>query len=402
VTQEISRPHRIALVTGVLDLGGTTTFLCNFAGELLRRGIPTQVFSFEQDNPLALDFNRLKIPLFTTDHRRLIYEDRLVLLLRELARFQPTVVIANLSATSFEVLRYVPPGVFRIGTAQSHDRGTYKLIGFYAPHVDLMAAVSKTIQQTVQSMPEFGRVAVRYLPLGVPIPEQIVPRSADDTAPLRLLYLGRLQREQKRVQLFPEILQALQAAGIPFHWTIAGAGPEEEWLKSAMKTSSPAQSVSFPGRVLYADVPQLLAAHDVFLLASSYEGLPLSLVEAMGCGLVPVVSDLPSGVRELVDDTTGKRVPPNDTRGYAEAVIWLHRHRPDLRRFAQNAREKVRAEFSVPAMTDRWLGALPPPPTKPLTWPQRWTPKPILESPNQWWFSPPLRLLRRILVRFRI
>jgi glycosyltransferase involved in cell wall biosynthesis len=393
--------HRIALSTGVLDLGGTTTFLCNFAGELVRRGIPAAVFSFEADNPLAQDFGRANIPVFTTDHRRLIYEDRLALVLKELARFQPSVVIANLASVSFEVLRYVPQGVFRIGTAQSHDAGVYRTIRFYAPHVDLMATVSKTIQQTVEVMPEFARVPVRYLPLGVPIPNEPVARAGDNSAPLRVLYLGRLQREQKRVELFPEILQRLQAAGIPFHWTVAGTGPESEWLPTAMKTASPGQSISFPGKVLYTDVPGLLAKHDVFLLASSYEGLPLSLVEAMGSGLVPVVSDLPSGIRELVDETTGKRVAPDNTAGYAEAIIWLHHHRQELRRFGRNAREKVRAEFSVPAMTDRWFKALPPAPTTTGAWPERWRPKPILESRRPWLFWPPVRLLRRRLARFR-
>jgi glycosyltransferase involved in cell wall biosynthesis len=393
--------HRIALITGVLDLGGTTTFLCNFAGELVRRNIPAQVFSFEQDNPLAGDFSRLNVPVFATDQRRLIYEDRLELILRELARFKPTAVIANLSATSFEVLRYAPAGIFRIGTAQSHDPGAYQTVRCYAPHVDLMAAVSKTIQETLVAMPEFAGVPVRYLPLGVPIPERSPVIEQARTGPLRILYLGRLQREQKRVQLFPEILAAFQTADIPFHWTIAGDGPERDYLQTTMKASAPGQSVSFPGKIPYGDVPELLSRHDVFLLASSYEGLPLSLVEAMGCGLVPVVSDLPSGVRELVDETTGRLVAPDNTRGYAEAVFWLHSHRDELRRLAQNAREKVRREFSVEAMTERWLGALPQLSEEAVWWPEHWRMKPILEAKNQWWFSPPVRLLRRVFRRIR-
>ena len=51
----VTQRHRVALVTGVLDLGGTTTFLCNLAGELLRRNLKAAVLSLEQDNPLAGD-----------------------------------------------------------------------------------------------------------------------------------------------------------------------------------------------------------------------------------------------------------------------------------------------------------------------------------------------------------
>jgi glycosyltransferase involved in cell wall biosynthesis len=310
------------------------------------------------------------------------------------------------TTTSFEVLRYLPRGVFRVGMAQSHDPGVYRSLRFYAPHVDAMAAVSRTIQETLSGLAEFAGVPVHYLPYGVPMPEgglasgggSGVTRTAgpEPGAPLRILYFGRLEREQKRVQLFPEILAGLTQAGIPFHWTVAGAGEEQAWLAKVMQTSAPGQTVSLPGKILYGAVPELLAGHDIFLLASDYEGLPLSLLEAMASGLVPVVSDLPSGIREVVDATTGKLVTPANTPGYAEAIVWLHHHRDELRRLSANAREKVRSEFSVQAMAERWLGVVPPgAPTAPAPWPDRWRIQPILEAGSAWRFSPLMRVLRR-------
>ncbi|MGO8674853.1 MAG: glycosyltransferase family 4 protein [Limisphaerales bacterium] len=394
-------PHRVALVTGVLDLGGTTTFLCNLAGELIRRNLHAEVFSFEQDNPLAGDFARLKIPVFTTDQRRMIFEDRLRCILRELARFGPTSVVANLSATSFEALRYVPPGVFRIGMAQSHDAGVYRTVRAYAPHVDAMGAVSTTIRETLAGLPEFARVSVHYLPYGVPMPAPETLAARDPHAPLRILYLGRVQHEQKRVRLFPQILQTLAASGIPFHWTIAGDGPERAFLQAAMKSPSQAQTVSFPGKIPYDGVPRVLSEHNLFLLASDYEGLPLSLLEAMARGLVPVVSDLPSGVCEVVDAATGRLVPPANVSGYAEAILWLHSHREEMERLSRNAREAVRHKFSAAAMADRWLGVLDAAPSQPVSWPGRQKIKPILLAANPWRFSPPARLARRWLLRLR-
>jgi len=71
-----------------------------------------------------------------------------------------------------------------------------------------------------------------------------------------------------------------------------------------------------------------------------------------------------------------------------------------MRSLSEAAREKVRAEFSVGAMTDRWLTVLPPPAQLDIRWPDRWTFKPILAAPDKWRFSPPVRLLRRQLLRF--
>lgn len=401
--QDVSHasPLRVALVAGGVNLGGVTTFLCNLGGELVRRKIPVQVLSFEMENPLAADFQRLNVPVRCQDHRRLIFEDRLAAVLRELSRFQPTVVVANLSATSFEVLRYLPAGVFRVGVGQSDHPTTYEMMRHYVPHMDLMALVSQTMKSNAEAMPEFSSVPLAYLPYGVPIPpdEHLAARRFD--RPLRILYLGRLVQEQKRVRLFPAILERLKSSGIPFHWTIVGEGPEREFLERTMNGAPPHQTISFPGKILYADVPRILSEHDVFLLASDHEGLPLSLLEAMGQELVPVVSDLESGIPEVVSADNGILVPVNDVEGYARAIVHLHEHRDDLTAKSAAARARVRKEFSVEAMTDRWLAAFPQNAPVIDAWPTTWDIKPPLVARHPVYFSPPMRALRRLAARFR-
>jgi glycosyltransferase involved in cell wall biosynthesis len=390
----------VALVTGNLNLGGTTTFLCNLGGELVRRGISVRVLSLEKANPLASDFQRLNIPVQSLDDRRLIYEDRLAMVLHELGRFQPAVVLANLAPTSFEVLRYVPNGVFRVGAGQSDDPIVYEMMRHYAPWMDLLAVVSKTMKAKAEAMSEFGRVPVHYLPYGVPLPE-----SSDATVrlkePLRILYLGRLWHVQKRVRLFPVIFDRLKSSGIPFHWTIAGEGPELAFLQQTMIPAPPEQTVSFAGSIPYRDVPQILREHDVFLLASDSEGLPLSLLEAMGHGIVPVVSDLESGVSEVVDAANGVLVPVNDMDGYARAIVHLHEHRDELAAKSAAARARVRTEFSVAAMTDRWLAVFPKEASAIGYWPADWKIKPPLTARHPVYYSPPMRVLRRLAAKFR-
>lgn len=313
MVQNSSNPSSVsvALVAGSVPLGGSTSFLCNLGGELIRRNIPAKVLSFEKENPLASDFQRMNIPVLCLDQRRMIFEDRLKRVLQHLARFQPTVVVATLDATSFEVLRHLPPGIFRIGMGQSHDPNVYELLRHYLPWVDLVAVVSQTMKEKAEAMPEFAKVPVACLSYGVPMPPETDLPVRDVTKPLRILYHGRLYREQKRVHLFPQILEQLKASGIPFHWTIAGDGSEKKILERTM-SSSPAQTISFPGRISYADVPALIRTHDICLLTSDYEGFGLSVVEAMGHGLVPVVSDLPAGIPEMVDETNGVLVPVED------------------------------------------------------------------------------------------
>jgi glycosyltransferase involved in cell wall biosynthesis len=188
---------------------------------------------------------------------------------------------------------------------------------------------------------------------------------------------------------------------MPFHWTIAGGGGEREFLETNLKSGSADQTVSFSGPISYADVPAMLKQHDIYLLASDYEGLPLSLLEAMGYGLVPVVSDLQSGVRDVVDKTAGVLVPTEDVAGYARAIIHLHEHREELADKSAAARARVGQEFSVGAMTDRWLAAFPARKSVIERWPERWSIKGLLVAGHPLRFSRPVRMLRRMAARLR-
>ena len=101
-----------------------------------------------------------------------------------------------------------------------------------------------------------------------------------------------------------------------------------------------------------ADAPRLLRAVDVYVSASSREGLPLALVEAMGAGLPVVATRVPGNVDTVDDGVTGFLVRADDPADMAEAVARLLRA-PDLRaRMGAAGLERARSLFSVERMVD--------------------------------------------------
>ena len=95
-----------------------------------------------------------------------------------------------------------------------------------------------------------------------------------------------------------------------------------------------------------SDVPDLLAAADIFTLASEHEGLPVSIMEAMHAGL-PVVATAVGGVPEAVTDgVTGRVVPPNDHRQLASALVALAGD-ADLRERMGTAARQDSARFDI-------------------------------------------------------
>ena len=333
------------------------------------------------------------------DEHRMIFEDRLRAMLQVLAVFQPTVVVACLGTSTYEVLRYVPHGVHRMAVVQTDHPIFYEAVNPYAGCLDAVVGVSGRIAERLAAMDAFSNVAKLSLAHGVSVPQTVEPRGKAGQ-PLRILYLGRITDPQKRVNLFPQILTLLQRAGIPFRWTIAGQGDKRAELERIMLTSS-TQEVKFIGAVPNAEVPALLEKQDIFLLTSDAEGLPMSLLEAMGHGLVPVVSDLESGIREVVNAGNGTLVPVDDVEGYARAIIHLHEHRDELAAKSAAAHELVQREFSVAAMTERWLSVLPKTVPPISEWPSRWRIRPPLAARSSLRFSLPARVLRRLFIKFR-
>jgi glycosyltransferase involved in cell wall biosynthesis len=109
--------------------------------------------------------------------------------------------------------------------------------------------------------------------------------------------------------------------------------------------------VTFAG--VRTDVPEILTALDVFVLASLWEGMPNAILEAMAAGL-PVVATAVGGTPEVVvDGVTGLLVPPRDPTALAQAITRLLDD-PDLRqRMGRAGRERVLQHFSVEQMVKR-------------------------------------------------
>src|SRR5690606_21281983 len=106
--------------------------------------------------------------------------------------------------------------------------------------------------------------------------------------------VGRLEH-QKNHDLLIEIARNVPEAV----FVVAGEGAERARLEGLIETYGLGARVRLLGNIPEADIPNFLAAADVFILTSHYEGLPLSVIEAMQAGVPILASDIPS-VREIV------------------------------------------------------------------------------------------------------
>ena len=208
--------------------------------------------------------------------------------------------------------------------------------------IDVFICYGQVMFDTLRQRLPGRHGSIVHLPYGIPLPART--RTAA-RGPLRLLYAGRLDHGHKGVLDLPAIDAALSATGTPVSWTIVGGGPDDAELRARWNGAA---HVRWLGVMANAEVIEEAARHDVFVLPTRTEGVPVAMIEAMGAGLVPVVSDIASGVRELVDPGVHGITPPvGDVTAFADAIRALHADRDRLERMSAAARERVVARYDV-------------------------------------------------------
>jgi glycosyltransferase involved in cell wall biosynthesis len=184
--------------------------------------------------------------------------------------------------------------------------------------------------------------SIYYIPYGIPLPPRV---RRPTSGPLRLIFAGRLEHGQKGVLELPSIAAALRERSIDATWTIIGDGPDGSTLRAAWPESG---SVRYLGALTNAETIDRLPEHDVFVLPTRVEGLPVALLEAMGCGVVPVVSDIDSGVPDVVTAEVNGLLPEiGNIDGFADAIARLDADRPLLERMSAAGRRLVEERFDV-------------------------------------------------------
>ena len=319
----------------------------------------------------------------------------------------------NLFAVLRRLHRTIPrgPGILfahdwlELAAAHRHDPGRtvvqvlhgdmeyyYQLAERHRDVVDVFVVCSEACQETLRARLPERHDDIRLVQTGVEI---TASRREAAAGPLRLCFCGRLDNGHKGVLDLPQIDAVLRARQVDVRWTVMGDGPDEAALRSAWHEGC--DRVAWLGSIPNAAVREHMAQQDVLVLPSRQEGFPVVLLEAMATGLVPVVSDIRSGVPESVDQgDTGFRHPVGDIDGFAGAIQRLAEDRPQLERMSAAARQRIEERFALHRGIRKWDALVDECSATPRR-PWRRTPVPYGSRLDRPWL--PNRLVR--LVRWR-
>jgi glycosyltransferase involved in cell wall biosynthesis len=363
---EPARRHLLQLIeTG--GPGGAERVVVSLAARLARDPQWKSTVGLLKEGWLKTELGRQQIETCLFQLRRPI-DPRLVLALTRHLR-QARVGVVHAHEFTMTVYGAAAGGLARVPVvATVHGRGYFATarrrvfaLWLAARQGATMVAVSKDIQDFLVRL---GLGHVRLIPNGIDVERAAGGDRARGRAAMGLS--GDVPLVGTVGNLYPVkghqvLLSAAARLDRRVHIAIAGRGGEEAALKRQAGELGLGDRLHLLG--YREDVPDLLAAFDIYALPSFSEGQSLALIEAMAAGL-PVAATAVGGNPEVMGEKEGKGergegpagllVPPGDPEALGAALARLLADRPGARELGERARARARGEFSLEVMLGRY------------------------------------------------
>ena len=178
-----------------------------------------------------------------------------------------------------------------------------------------------------------------------------IVRMLDNGSILRLIMVGRFSKQKDHMLLIKSVYDINKKYPGQVHLSLVGDGDLFAAANQYVVANNLGDFIVLLGESTCVD--SLLTQSDVFCLISNYEGLPISIIEAMRAGLPVIASDVGGNNELVVDGVNGYLVSRGDRKGLVQAIEKLIKDRTLITEFGKRSQEKFRMEFAFSAMMQK-------------------------------------------------
>jgi len=362
----IAPRKRIVFLIDGLGLGGAERLLVTYLQHLDRTRFEPRVcvMQVKNGNPLAVEIEKLGVPIDFVPVKRLADPGALPRLLGYLRRVRPHILHTQLEfadtlgCTAAKMLGI--PAVATLHTADAPKKGekSYQrlklrwwILRHFSTRVIAVSEGTRRHHLRVGKLPPQKVVTLhngidlsRFTPIP-PAEMASLRESLGIPADVPVLITVAVLRQPKGIQFMLEALPDILKVVPDTRYLIVGDGNHREKLESIAAEKGVSDRVIFTGT--RRDIPPLLAAADIFVLPTLTEALPTVLAEAMAAGK-PIIASEVGGVPEMVDDgRNGLLIPPADSRALTEACVKLLKNPKRARAMGLVGRTIVAERFNI-------------------------------------------------------
>lgn len=268
----------------------------------------------------------------------------------KLTSYFPITIIPNHSDEIFliaSILKKIYPNFVKvISILHSVSDYTYEKNINYSNIINKFICVSDEIYNNfIELLPERREDIIRKISPVLIEGERTVYSSKGDA--LKIGFAGRLVKEAKRCDLLIDLISDLEARKINYELHIAGTGIYYDIINNFIKEKKLNNKIFLYGLIPNNKMNGFWKSMDIYINISDFEGTSIAMLEALGNGCVPIVTNV-SGVRNFVEDNiNGFIVDTQDFIKMADRIEYLCSHREQLYQFGQKCIKKVQEICSV-------------------------------------------------------
>lgn len=222
-----------------------------------------------------------------------------------------------------------------------HDNAFIELATEYEHIIDIIITHNIAVYEEICELLPKRKRDIHFIQHGVTI--QNFQKKINKSQKLKLVFLAR-HVKKKGIFDLPKIDDELVKRGVEVEWSILGDGEEKENFVREVKNRK--NFVFFTPKTT-EDVIEVLKNQDVYVLPSSLDGLPVSLLESMSVGCVPIVYNFSEGIKKVITEDIGFVVDKNDILALADKIEYFSEKRDILEKFSISCTEKINKEFDI-------------------------------------------------------
>jgi colanic acid/amylovoran biosynthesis glycosyltransferase len=303
--------------------------------------------------------NNLPIHLINSNTHNYV-EGQVKELLKIVKREHISTVVANLVIPALYATQYLKPyNIPVIGVMHSNDTFYQGVITkFIHGNKKNQLSIAVSVSEYINSICESQNTNTRLLNIPCGTTEVKNSTSRENQEILKVIYAGRLVVQQKQILKLTKAFCDASKANDKINFSIYGDGDKEQSIRVLIKDQKSSKNVTLFKALPPSQIIKKIQEHHVFTIMSDYEGMPVALMEAMACGVVPICLNEESGINEIIQHGVNGFIVKNRGEDYQEKLQLLVNDRSLLETMSKNAISTIEQKYSSKITHQKWFELL--------------------------------------------